>query len=211
MSAPRIDMQRHHRKQLQRQHEEYWRRCWAVALGQRLNAQVQSNRPHQDPPNVNFRIRKDDGTENETWGEITGVYYDGDEAEWMWAAGPESQQGRTYFEPDAVVAAKAAEPVEGKRSKYFELVRHRGRGHLLVVLNHPLTTRLTRVAAERAIGKMLGGNPRESEPFEAVSVGYRAGYGTEDQQYVLRDDERSNFTKWRLDEAERLKKNPGLP
>lgn len=160
-----------------------------------MGAQVQSDRPSQDPPDVCFGIRRDDGTESETWGEVTGVYYDGDEAEWMWGTGIEDQRGKTYWEPDAVVAARAAELVAHKRSKYSELVSKQGGGHLLVVLNHPMTTQLTRVKAEKAIREMLRGETAESGPFETVWLGYRLGYMAEDEQYVFQDDERRNFMK----------------
>ena len=192
-------MQPHDRKQLQRQHEKYWGKWWAVALAQRLNARIQSNRPNQDPPDVDFHIRKEDGTEIKAWGEVTGVYYDSDEAKWLWGSGPEDQQGKGYLEPDAVVGAKAVELVENKRSKYSALVKRQGRGHLLVVLHHPLTTRGTRVEAERRIRDLLCGTPRESEPFETVWLGYRLPWTTEDEkedsQYVFQDHERFNFMK----------------
>ena len=111
-------MQSNDRKQLQRQHEDYWGKCWAEALAQHLDAQVQSNRPNQDPPDVEFQIRMEDETRSTTWGEVTGVYYDSQEAKWLWGSGSENQQGRGYFEPDAVVGTRAAELVEGKLRKY---------------------------------------------------------------------------------------------
>ena len=192
-------MQPHDRKLLQRQHEDYWGKCWAVALGQHLNAQVQSNRPHQDPPDVDFHVQKEDGAETTAWGEVTGVYYDSNEAGWLWGSGPENQQGKGFREPDAVVGTRAVELVERKRSKYAALVKRQGRGHLLVVLNHPLTTRSTRVEAERGIQDLLRRTPRESEPFETVWVAYRLPWTTadeqEDPQYVVQDDERFNFMK----------------
>ena len=192
-------MQPHDRKQLQRQHEDYWGKCWTVALAQRLNAQIQSSRPNQDPPDVEFHMRKKDGTQTTTWGEVTGVYYDSDEAKWLWGSGPENQQGKGYFEPDAVVGTTAVELVARKRSKYSALVKRKERGHLLVVLNHPLTTRSTRAEAERRIRDLLCGSPRESDPFETVWLGYRLPWTTEDEKedpkFVFQDNERFNFLK----------------
>ena len=192
-------MQSNDRKQLQRQHEDYWGKCWAEALAQHLDAQVQSNRPNQDPPDVEFQIRMEDETRSTTWGEVTGVYYDSQEAKWLWGSGSENQQGRGYFEPDAVVGTRAAELVEGKLRKYSALVNRHGRGHLLVLLNHPLTTRSTRVDAEIHVRNLLCGIPSDSESFETVWLGYRLPWTTEDEmedpKYVFQDNDRFNFLK----------------
>ena len=55
----------------QRDHEDYWAQCWAVALGRHLSAQVQSSRPAQEPPDVDFAVRSSDGAATTAWGEVT--------------------------------------------------------------------------------------------------------------------------------------------
>ena len=69
----------------------------------------------------------------------------------------------------------------------------------MVVLNHPLTTRSTRVEAERGIRELLCRARRESEPFRTIWLGYRLPYTTEDEQedarHVFQDHERLNFMK----------------
>ena len=121
-------MQLYGRKQLQRQHEDYWGECWAEALGRQLEAQVTSVRPRQDPPDVEFHVRCGDGRKSTTWGEVTGVYYDSDEAEWLWGTAEEARKGKGYWQPDTVVAVHAVELVKRKRKKYVELVKRQGRG-----------------------------------------------------------------------------------
>ncbi len=123
------------------------------------------------------------------------MYYDGDEAEWMWTTGTDDYRGKTYWEPDAPVARRAAELVARKRSKYSELASRHGSGHLLVVLDHPMTTQSTRAKAEEAIREVLCGEPRESEPFETVWLGYRLGHMVENEQHVFQDDQRRNFMR----------------
>ncbi len=60
--------------------------CWAIPFGQRINAQVRWSRPDEDPPDVDFHIRRRDGTEMTVWGEVTGAYYNSKEAKWLWGA-----------------------------------------------------------------------------------------------------------------------------
>ena len=96
--------------------------CWAIPLGQHINAQVQWSRSDEDPPDVNFHIRGRDGTEVTVWGEVTGAYYNSNEAKWLWGARPGNREGGGYWEPDAVLATKARKRVQGKRKKYLELV-----------------------------------------------------------------------------------------
>lgn len=187
----------------QRNHEDYWGRCWAVALGRHLNAQVQSSRPAQDPPDVDFAVRWSDGTKTTTWGEMTGAYNDSNEARWLWGGAPGTQQGDVYCEPDAVVALEARALVEQKRQKYSALAQQRGLGHLLVLLHSPLTMRSGRVEAERSIRDLLTSLPLGSaNPFETVWLGYRLPFTMasqrEDSQYVFRDRAgggRLNFLK----------------
>ena len=189
----------------QRQHEKYWGMCWAVAFGQRNCAQVQSSVPDEDPPDVDFLIRRLDGTEVMGWGELTGAYYDSSEAKVLWGEEPRNGEGGVYLEPDAILGSKARERVEVKRTKknYVELVRRRGLGHLLVLLLSPLTTRSTRVEAERYIREQLESPEKQDlDPFETVWLGYHLPYTTsdeqEDLQYVFRDPtdgNRFNFMK----------------
>ena len=184
------------------QHEDYWGRCWAVALERHMDAKVRSARPHEDPPDVDFQIRRRDGTVATCWGEVTGTYYDSNEAKQLW--GPEPGiGGGGYWEPDAVMGEKARELVERKRRKYRELVKRRGRGHLLVLLHSPLTTRSTRVNAEEAILDVLEtGSNQHFDPFESVWLGYRLPITCpdeqEDPQHAYRDElggHRLNFLK----------------
>ena len=175
----------------QREDEDYWGRCWAVALGRHLQAEVCSIRPDEDPPDVDFHIEVRDGTVVTSWGEITSAYYDSTEAKWLW--GPESRDdGGLYLEPDAVMATRASDLVERKRDKLRELGRHRGRGHLLVLLRCPLTSRSTREAAEESIRAVMMTEPNPApDPFETVWLGYRLPITIraeqEQPQYAFRD------------------------
>ena len=189
----------------QRQHEKYWGMCWAVALGQHNCAQVQSSVPDEDPPDIDFLIRRFDGTEVTAWGELTGAYYDSGEAKWLWGEDLRNGEGVVYLNPDAILGSKARERVEVKRRKknYQKLVRRRGVGHLLVVLHSPLTTRSTRVNAERCILELLESpESRGVDPFKTVWLGYRLPYTTSDEQEDLQsvfrdptDGKRFNFMK----------------
>ena len=186
-----------------RDHEDYWGRCWAVALGRHLNAQVQSSLPTQDPPDVDFAVRSPDGTGTNTWGELTGAYYDSDEGKWLWGSSLGTQHGVANREPDAVVAHEARALVERKRQKYSALVQQRGKGHLLVLLHSPLVTRATRVATEFSIRDALASTPGgHADPFESVWLGYRLPITVEseqeDPQHVFRaptSGGRLNFLK----------------
>ena len=178
--------------------------CWAIPLGKHLNAQVRWSRPDEDPPDAEFHIRKHDGTEMTVWGELTGTYYNSNEAEWLWGAQTgKEKRGGGYWEPDAVLGIKARELVECKSKKYLQLAQRRGPGHLLILLHSPLTSRSTRVEAEGCIRELLQSTPSlNSGPFETVWLGYRLPYTTadeqEDPQYVFQDPtdrERFNFMK----------------
>ena len=190
------------RQRLQRQHEDYWGRCWTVPLGRYLRADVQSSRPDNDAHDIEFRIQGSDGTVTTSWGEITGAYYDNSEARRLW--GP-AQVGATrgYMEPDARTAEEARDRVGQKRGKYRGLTERRGRGHLLVLLHSPLTTRSTRVAAERRMQELLGTGPApDFDPFETVWLGYRLPWTVpdemEDPEHAFPDGpdgNRHNFLK----------------
>ena len=187
----------------QRALEVYWGRCWAAAIGQHLNAEVHSSIPSKDPPDVEFTARSPDGSATTTWGEVTGTYLDSKEAKLLWGRGPQSDEGEVYCEPDRVAALRAGALVQRKRQKYDSLVQQKGRGHLLVVLHSPLTTRTTRVGAERSIQEVLT-RPvgRHTDPFDSVWLGYRlpitVASEQEDEEHVYRapmDEERRNFMK----------------
>ena len=163
---------------------------------------MRATRPHEDPPDIDFHIERRDGTDMTSWGEVTGTYYDSTEAKWLW--GPDSgDNGGLYFEPDATMATRARDLVERKRDKYERLVRRRGRGHLLVLLHSPLTSRSTRVAAEESIRALMEAEPSPTlDPFETVWLGYRLPITTraeqEQPQYAFRDapdGDRFNFLK----------------
>ena len=135
------------RQRQQRQHEEYWGRCWTVPLGRYLCAKVQSSRPDNDAHDIEFRIQRSDGTVTTSWGEVTGAYYDNSEAEWLW--GPERPgAARGYIEPDARTGMEARDMAARKLGKYRDLADLRGRGHLLVLLHSPscLSMKLSKAA-----------------------------------------------------------------
>lgn len=159
------------RSNLQRQHEEYWGRRWAVALARHYRKDVRWNRPDQDPPDCSFRLTHQDGKVMTCWGEITGAYYSPDDAKWLWDTQSVSG-GRTYCDPDSQIAESARASVERKLVKYGELVQQQGRGHLLALLNSPLTTRSTRIESEEYILDMLGSRPRSAlGPFKSIWLG----------------------------------------
>lgn len=184
----------------QHQHENYWGACWAVPLAQHLGSQLLETRPGDDPPDVDFRIRKRDGTETTVWGEVTAVYCNSNEAKRLWGG---SGEGGGYWEPDAVLGIRARAQVERKGKKYRKLAQRRGPGHLLVLLLSPLTTRSTRVEAEGRVRELLqSARSVDSVPFETVWLGYRLPFTTpderEDPQHVFQDEtdpERFNFLK----------------
>ena len=188
--------------ELQRRHENYWGRCWGAALGKQMGAEVRSSRPDSDPPDIDFQIRRSDGTVEMSWGEVAGSYYDGHEASWLWGAHA-GNGGRGYWEPDAVMGMRAQNLVVCKRAKYRELVCQRGHGHLLILLHSPLTTRSTRVEAESGIRELLETGPAPNiDPFETVWLGYRLPWTTpeerEDPEHAFRDTpdgDRFNFLK----------------
>ena len=154
--------------------------CWATALAQHLNAKVLSSRPGEDPPDVDFRIQEQDGTERTVWGEVTAVYCNNREAERLWNGRGNRE---VYREPDAVMGTRARAQVERKRQKCLNLAQRRGPGHLLVLLLSPLTSRSTRVEAERSVRELLESAPGvDSDPFETVWLGYRLPDTTPDEQ-----------------------------
>ena len=69
----------------------------------------------------------------------------------------------------------------------------------MVVLHHPLTTRSTRVEAERRLRKSQFSACCELNSFETIWLGYRLPYTTEDEQedprHVFHDHDRLNFMK----------------
>lgn len=190
------------RSKLQRQHEEYWGRCWAVALAQHFHAEVRWARPNQDPPDCSFHVTHQDGRVMTCWGEITGAYNSPNDAEWLWDI--ESTSGdREYLNPDSDMAESAQGSVERKLEKYGDLVQHRGRGHLLVLLLSPLTTRSTRASAEQSILDLLQSHAHSiSGPFETIWLAYNLPYTSleesENPKHAFRessDSHRFNFIK----------------
>ena len=154
---------------MKRQHEDYWGSCWAVALGQHMDAEVRSTRPDEDPPDIDFHIRRCDGTVMTSWGEVTGAYYNSNEAKWLWGAEP-GNVGGGYWEPDAVMGVRARDLVERKRKKYRELARRRGRGH-----SKPITCR--RGSTPRPCSSSP--NPSQRTPTTNRNrAGYEAGSDT---------------------------------
>lgn len=190
------------RSKLQRQHEEYWGRCWAVALARHFSADVRWTRPDQDPPDSSFHGTFQNGKVMTCWGEITGAYYSPNDAEWLWDTESKSG-GREYCHPDSDIAESARASVERKLEKYGELAQQQGPGHLLVLLLSPLTTRSTRTNAEKSILDMLDSRPSSaSEPFETIWLAYHlppaSPEESEDSRHAFRespDSRRFNFMK----------------
>ena len=189
----------------QSRHEDYWAKRWAAPLGKYLNVQdVRTTRPNDvaTPPDVTFHVRRSNGNETTTWGEITDVYYDETEARLLWS-GTSKGQPRMYTEPDAQTADEAEKRVERKLKKYPALVSEQGRGHLLLVISSPLTTRSTRTEMEsRVLARLRGDREPNLHSFETVWLAYRLPYTTpeeqEDLRYVFRDPRDSqqfNFIK----------------
>ena len=109
-------------------YEEYWSERWTEPLCKYLGAQeIRAIRPLSDPPDVEFCIRDLDGRNTSTWGEITGSYYDGNEANWLWDENP-TQSSMVYFQPDEIISRMVVESVKKKISKYDDLSRERGKG-----------------------------------------------------------------------------------
>lgn len=188
----------------QRQHEDDWGKRWVAALGRHMKiSRVRRSRPKSDPPDVVFHVSREDGTETKTWGEITDVYYDNREAQALWRREPSSRPFPGYVGPDETIAARAEKETEKKLGKYATLVEQHGRGHLLIVLVSPFTTRGTRVEAEERILEQLYRQDRAgSRPFETVWLGYQLPWTSpaerEDPKYAFRDptaDGRFNFFK----------------
>lgn len=190
------------RQRQQRQHEEYWGRCWTAPLGRYFCADVQSRRAENDAHDIEFRIQRSDGTVTASWGEVTGAYYDNKEAEWLWGA-ERPRAARDYIEPDARTGMEARDLAARKLGKYRNVADVRGRGHLLILLHCPLTTRSTRVDAERRIRELLDTETGIAfNPFETVWLGYRLPLTVleerEDPEHVFHDGEerdRFNFLK----------------
>ena len=169
------------RREKQRQHEDYWAKCWEVPMCHYLGAQtVRASRPRHDPPDVDFHVWHPDDRETTTWGEVTGAYYGHRDAEWLWDS--ESGDGfRDYFQPDKRIAAAATERVSQKLPKYSDLAENRGKGNLLVVMNSPLTTRSTREEAERRVLKFLSNKTSDATPFQSFWLAYRLPETSQDE------------------------------
>ena len=191
---------------MQRQHEDYWTERWAEALCRRMkNAVARARRPESDPPDAWFHVSKENGSETITWGEVTGAYYDNREAERLrkGETASRSSPGNLYAGPDETIAAFTEKVFKKKRGKYVKLVEQHGRGHLLVVLVSPFTTRSTRVGAEERIREQLRHQDcAGSGPFKTVWLGYELPWTSPDEQedpeYAFRDpttDHRFNFLK----------------
>lgn len=199
------------RSNLQRQHEEYWGRRWAVALSRHFRTDVRWARPDRDPPDCSFRLTNQDGKVLTCWGEVTGAYYSPNDAKWLWDT-ESASGGREYCNPDSYMAESARASVERKLKKYAELVQQQGRGHLLVLLNSPLTTRSTRAKSEESILSLLKSRPTStSGPFESIWLGYLLPHTSleesEDPIYAFRespDSSRCNFIKciWNRSDAQ---------
>ena len=189
----------------QTRHEDYWAKRWAAPLGKYLNVQdVRTTRPNDvaTPPDVTFHVRRSDGNETATWGEITDVYYDETEARLLWS-GTSKGQPRMYTEPDAQTADQAEKRVERKLKKYPALVSEQGRGHLLLVISSRLTTRSTRTELEsRVLARLRGdGEPNLQLIRNGLARVLSAVHDADEQEdlpHVFRDpidSQQFNFIK----------------
>ena len=188
------------RQEKQRQHEDYWAKCWEVPMCRYLGAQkVRASRPRHNAPDVDFHVWRADSRETKTWGEVTGAYYSPGEAQWLWDS--ESADGsRVCVQSDERIGVAAIERVSRKLSKYSDLVENQGKGNLLVVLNSPLTKRSTREKAERGVLKFLTSKTPDARPFRSFWFAYRLPETTlnemEDPLFVFTDNAgRANFFK----------------
>ena len=162
------------RHAIQQLHEDYWSERWAEALGRDLmNGQVRVCQPESDKPDAVFCLSKRDGTEARTWGEVTCIYYDNQEAEYLWGGQPRSRPTPAFSGSDKTIADKAAKAVRVKYNKFKTWAQQYGIGHLLVVLMHRLTTRSTRVETENSIHDLLRSpGLTDSGTFQSVWLAY---------------------------------------
>ena len=179
------------RLDLQRRHEEYWAKCWVEPLRKFLRAEkIQASHLPHDPPDVEFCIWNLNGHTENTWGEITATYYHNYEAKWLWDHRA-TNSSMFYVGPDENIAVSAVARVKDKISKYDELVGMRGKGHLLVLLNSPMTTHSTRAISEKRILNLLGRQCTDL-PFQSLWLAYRLPETTEDEtedpQFAFSDE-----------------------
>ncbi|MCY4128260.1 MAG: hypothetical protein OXG15_03330 [Gammaproteobacteria bacterium] len=162
---------------------------WSVPFKDFVGVNQCSTGPGSDPPDVEFFITTNDGSKLHTWGEITGTYAGSIEAEYLWADSPKSS-GLIYSGPDDSIALHTANAVAKKLQKYQDLVHARGLGHLLVVLNSPLTSRTPRQMAEdKTIPLLVRASEYARSPFASVWFGYRLGQTSQDEM----EDEKHVF------------------
>ena len=190
------------RSDFQRQHEKFWWQHWATPFANSLDAVHCSANPGADPPDVEFSLELRDQSRLESWGELTGTYAGSIEAAYLWDETP-PYSGLLYSEPDESIVEHTVTTVAKKLLKYQDLVQSRGHGHLLVLLNSPLTTRTVRRKAEKKILPLLvQADQGQSNPFASVWLAYRLGQTSyeemEKPQYafpVSGERDRFNFFK----------------
>ena len=180
--------------------EDYLAECWQKPMCRFLKArEVRGIRPNFDPPDVDFHVIHQDARKYVTWGEITCTFYNNKEAKWI--RGEEVVDSSfCYFQPDKKIGEFVTNILEGKLKKYDALVEARGKGHLLLFLNSPLTTRSTRLLAEQSIIDAIRNNQSFNFPFESVWLSYRIPETSRDEMelssFCFRDEEgQLNFFK----------------
>ena len=139
-----------------------------------MNGKVRVCQPKSGKADAVFYVSKRDGTEARSWGEVTCIYYDNQEAEYLWGGQPRSRPIPAFCGSDKTIADKAAGAVQIKYNKYKAWAQQYGIGHLLVVLMHRLTTRSTRVETENSIRDLLRSpGLADSGTFESVWLAYQ--------------------------------------
>ena len=153
--------------------EDYLAECWQKPICRYFQArEVRGTRPNTDPPDVDFHVIHRDGRKTVTWGEITCTFYNNEEAKFI--RGEETDDSWFYYhQPDKLIGEFVANILESKLKKYSALEKTRGKGHLLIFLNSPLTTRTTRILAGLSVSEAIRNDRTSNFPFESVWLSYR--------------------------------------
>lgn len=151
----------------------YWIECWQIPLQRHLKVRsICTTRPQNGRFDALFNTKSILGRRETTWGEVTAAYYSSNEAKFMWDLdGPDRFMNQ--FQPDQHISGAVVQAVAKKVEKYSDIVKKLGKGHLLVVMNAPLTTRSTREMAECKVLEFLKTKKNEQIPFDTFWLAYR--------------------------------------